>query len=112
MVEAEGWTESWGLKRLAGVEEEVGEESQVRFLQKNAWARGGWEEGAADRSNRWSAPQEREQEAGKAEVEAAEEGWTVGEWRCGGSAGWGTRWAWQPGKEAKEAGRKGAGEAC
>lgn len=112
MVEAEGWTESWGLKRLAGAEEaeeEVGEESQVRFLEKTTWARGGWEEGAADRSNPESVPQEREREAGKAEVEVAEEGSTVGEWRCGG---WGTRRAWQPGKEAKEAGRKGAGEAC
>lgn len=95
VVEVEGWTESWGLKKLAGVEEEVGEESRVRFLEKTTWAQGGWEEGAAGRSNLESAPQERgEREAGKAEVEAAEGGSMVGEWWCGGSAEQGARWAW------------------
>lgn len=32
VVEVEGWMESWGLKRLGGVEGVVGEEFQVHFL--------------------------------------------------------------------------------
>lgn len=71
----------------------------------------GSEEGAVDRSNLKSDPQEGEMEVGKVEVEVAEEGSTIGKW-CGGNAEQGARWAWRPVKEAKEGGRKGVVEAC
>lgn len=108
-----GWLDSWGLKRLGGVEGAVGGELLVCFLGKNVLVRGGRGEVAEDRSNLKSDPREHEREVGKAEavVAAAEGGSMVGKWWCGG-AEQAARWAWWPAKEAKGEGRKGGEEAC
>lgn len=106
-----GWLDSWGPKRLGGVEGAVGGELLVCFLGKNALVRGGCGEAAADRSNLKSDPREHEREVGKEAAVAAEGGSMVGKWGCGG-AEQGARWAWRPAKEAKGEGRKGGEEAC
>lgn len=109
-----GWLDSWGLKRLGGVEGAVGGELLVCFLGKNVLVRGGRGEAAEGRSNLKSDPREHEREVGKAAeavVAAAEGGSMVGKWWCGG-AEQAARWAWWPAKEAKGEGRKGGEEAC
>lgn len=108
-----GWLESWEQKRLGGVEAAEGEELLACFLEKNVSVQRGCGEGAEDRSNLKSDPQEHEREAGKEAAVAGEGGSTVGKWWwCGGGAEQGARWAWWPAKAAKEEGRKGGEEAC
>lgn len=105
-----GWLDSWGLKRLGGVEGAVGGELLVCFLEKNMVVRDGCGEAVEDRSNLKSDPRKHEKEVDKEAVVAVEGGSMVGKWWCGG-AEQGARWAWWP-AEAKGEGRKGGEEAC